>query len=98
MVSNAKEDFPDPESPVKTTNFSRGIYKSMFFKLCSLAPLTLITSLIRLLAPHQNLSGVVCNQIMKLQVFGAGVLPCPADTNKLSHFGLGIIQKFIVLF
>ncbi len=24
-------------------------------------------------APHQNLSGVVCNQIMELQVFGAGV-------------------------
>src|SRR3954464_11973535 len=40
MVSNASDDFPDPESPVITTILSRGIWMSMFFRLCSRAPLT----------------------------------------------------------
>src|ERR1700693_3003490 len=38
MVSKASEDFPDPESPVKTTSLSRGIVRSISFKLCSRAP------------------------------------------------------------
>src|SRR2546421_6183055 len=38
MVSKASEDFPDPESPVKTTSLSRGIVRSMSFRLCSRAP------------------------------------------------------------
>src|SRR3990167_6853810 len=42
MVSNASVDLPDPESPVMTTNFSRGILTSMFFKLWVFAPLTVI--------------------------------------------------------
>ena len=32
-----KDDFPDPERPVMTTNFSLGISRETFFKLCSLA-------------------------------------------------------------
>ena len=42
MVSKASEDFPDPESPVKTTSLSLGMVTSTFFKLCSLAPLITI--------------------------------------------------------
>ena len=42
MVSNASDDFPDPERPVITTNLSFGISKETFFKLCSLAPLITI--------------------------------------------------------
>src|ERR1700682_2729453 len=38
MVSKASEDFPDPESPVKTTSLSLGIVRSISFKLCSRAP------------------------------------------------------------
>src|SRR5580765_4844482 len=38
MVSKASDDFPDPESPVKTTSLSLGIVRSMSFKLCSRAP------------------------------------------------------------
>ena len=38
MVSNASEDLPEPDNPVKTISLSLGISKSMFFKLCSLAP------------------------------------------------------------
>src|SRR5215470_15433126 len=44
MVSKASEDLPDPESPVITTSLSRGISTSMFFRLCSRAPRTLIWS------------------------------------------------------
>src|SRR4030042_1843757 len=44
MVSKARLDLPDPESPVMTTRRSRGISTSMFFRLCSRAPLTTILS------------------------------------------------------
>jgi hypothetical protein len=43
-VSNAKDDFPDPDKPVMTTSFSFGISRETFFKLCSLAPFTTILS------------------------------------------------------
>jgi hypothetical protein len=33
MVSKANDDLPEPESPVITTNFSRGIDTSMFLRL-----------------------------------------------------------------
>jgi hypothetical protein len=39
MVSNASDDLPEPETPVKTMNLSLGSVMSMFFKLCSRAPL-----------------------------------------------------------
>jgi hypothetical protein len=42
MVSNASEDFPEPESPVNTTSLSRGISRSTFLRLCSRAPRILI--------------------------------------------------------
>src|SRR5688500_17613555 len=38
MVSNASEDFPEPDSPVITVSLSRGIETSMFLRLCSRAP------------------------------------------------------------
>src|ERR1700681_3129445 len=38
MVSKASDDFPDPDSPVKTTSLSRGISRSTFLRLCSRAP------------------------------------------------------------
>ena len=42
ITSNAKLDFPEPDSPVITINLFLGISKSMFFRLCILAPLILI--------------------------------------------------------
>ena len=36
MVSNAKDDFPEPDSPVITTNFSFGISKEKHFLSCVL--------------------------------------------------------------
>ena len=45
IVSNAKEDFPLPYTPVMTTNLFFGISMSMFFKLFSLAPLIIILSI-----------------------------------------------------
>src|SRR5947208_9655027 len=38
MVSKAREDLPDPESPVKTMSASRGSSRFTSFRLCSLAP------------------------------------------------------------
>src|ERR1700730_7009214 len=38
MVSKASDDFPEPDSPVKTTSRSRGISRSTFLRLCSRAP------------------------------------------------------------
>src|ERR1035441_9851908 len=38
MVSNASEDFPDPETPVMTTIRLCGISSEMFLRLCSRAP------------------------------------------------------------
>src|ERR1700678_1369170 len=40
MVSKARDDFPDPLGPVRTTSFPRGIRRSKFFRLCSRAPFT----------------------------------------------------------
>ena len=42
IVSKAKDDLPEPETPVKTTSLSLGISTSTFFRLCTLAPLILI--------------------------------------------------------
>jgi hypothetical protein len=44
-VSNAREDFPEPEMPVMTTSLSRGIVRSMFFRLWVRAPLTIMLSI-----------------------------------------------------
>src|SRR5262249_32966569 len=45
MVSNASDDLPEPDSPVITTSWSRGISRSTFLRLCSRAPRITIRSL-----------------------------------------------------
>src|SRR5438552_4850090 len=45
MVSNASEDFPDPETPVTTVRALWGISKSMFLRLWTRAPRTTMLSL-----------------------------------------------------
>src|ERR1700722_5389511 len=40
MVSNARLDLPEPESPVTTTSLSRGISIDTFLRLCTRAPIT----------------------------------------------------------
>src|SRR5262249_52792002 len=40
MVSKARLDLPEPESPVTTTSLSRGISTEMFFRLWTRAPCT----------------------------------------------------------
>lgn len=42
IVSNASELLPLPDTPVMTTNSSRGIDIETDFKLCSAAPMTRI--------------------------------------------------------
>ena len=43
IVSKASEVFPEPESPVKTISLSLGIVRSIFFRLFSRAPRTMIS-------------------------------------------------------
>src|SRR5258707_2772045 len=38
MVSKASEDLPEPDRPVNTTSWSRGMATSTFLRLCSRAP------------------------------------------------------------
>lgn len=38
-MSNANEDFPEPDNPVNTIILFRGNSREIFFKLCSRAPL-----------------------------------------------------------
>src|SRR5271166_2271085 len=40
MVSNARDDLPEPDSPVITVSLSRGMRTSTFLRLCSRAPRT----------------------------------------------------------
>src|SRR5512137_1127247 len=42
-VSNASVDLPEPETPVMTTNLSRGIVTLIFLRLCWRAPLMMIS-------------------------------------------------------
>src|SRR2546423_3452951 len=44
MVSKASDDFPEPESPVKTTSLSLGMDRVTFLRLCSRAPRIVIWS------------------------------------------------------
>jgi hypothetical protein len=46
MVSKAKEDLPEPESPVMTTSLFLGMSMFKFFKLWTRAPRTTIFSVI----------------------------------------------------
>src|SRR3954454_24649181 len=47
MVSKARLDLPEPDSPVNTINLSRGRSTLMLRRLCSRAPRTMILSAIR---------------------------------------------------
>ena len=54
MTSKAREDLPEPEGPVTTTNLLAGIVTLRFFRLFSRAPIILKSSLfkaIRLVPP-----------------------------------------------
>src|SRR6266852_8418271 len=44
MVSKAREDLPDPETPVTTVMALCGTSKSMFLRLCTRAPRTTMFS------------------------------------------------------
>src|SRR2546427_320609 len=54
MVSNASDDLPDPESPVKTMIRSRGSSSETFFRLCSRAPRITSLSLTLVTIPAQG--------------------------------------------
>lgn len=45
MVSKAREDLPEPETPETTVSFPWGMTQSMFFRLWVRAPRIMISSL-----------------------------------------------------
>src|SRR5512147_1539851 len=45
-MSNPRVDFPEPDTPVNTTNLSLGIVRLIFLRLCSRAPRTVISEII----------------------------------------------------
>src|SRR5713101_9035120 len=55
MVSKAREDLPEPESPVMTVRELRGISTLMFLRLCWRAPRT--TSFVRPMIPNAPSTG-----------------------------------------
>ena len=55
MVSNAREDLPEPDTPVITMSLSRGMVRSIFFKLCSRAPFITILSFANFFCPFNYL-------------------------------------------
>src|ERR1017187_6950133 len=69
MVSKARDDLPEPESPGKTTNWSRGISTERFLRLCTRAPCTRIDgdmgSIYRCLVQRQSLE--ICLEALTVQ-------------------------------
>src|SRR6185437_6202481 len=59
-ISKPSVDLPDPESPVKTTNFSFGMLSETFFRLCSRALLIVIRgSIVAGLQTNEAYSGTL---------------------------------------
>ena len=65
-MSIAKELLPDPEGPVMTVRVFFGISTSIFFRLCSRAPLTFIHSF--LFAMPANVEEVLYNAMEHFRV------------------------------
>src|ERR671919_1516451 len=59
MVSKANDDFPEPESPVKTINLLRGSSTVRFFRLCSRAPLMRMESVDKSLPGGRSYDSVI---------------------------------------
>src|SRR2546429_1539762 len=81
MVSNANEDSPGPDKPVKTIRRSRGSSTSTFLRLCSRAPRIVIASATR---------SVYRDGCPSERMFGAPLLPAPELVPDLAeHLHLG---------
>src|SRR5215469_3452232 len=57
MVSKARLDLPEPDSPVITTSFSRGMSSEMFLRLCSRAPRTAMCVCVKASLPQLAAEG-----------------------------------------
>src|SRR6058998_953309 len=69
MVSNAREDLPDPDRPVKTMSRLRGSTRSMCLRLCSAAPLmTMESTDMPLLGPFPRKSRFVVTDDLRAPV------------------------------
>jgi maleylpyruvate isomerase len=91
-VSNASDDLPDPDRPVKTTSASRGTSIETFFRLCSRAPVEdlggaadrLAGELARLTPEHRD---IAVERIPGGPTFQAGQLPFLRLREVVYHHG-----------
>src|SRR5690349_13664583 len=72
MVSKARLDLPEPESPVTTMSLSRGISREMFLRLCTRAPWIAIV-----------VRAAVLELIMDLHEGGTANLGCSRASGRL---------------
>src|SRR5919202_1182065 len=73
MVSNARLDLPEPDSPVNTMRLSRGRSRSTLRRLCSRAPRT--TSRSATVIPSQTAAPMLCGSTDSRGRSGPGVTP-----------------------
>src|SRR5215470_1541039 len=78
MVSNAREDFPDPDTPVTTVSVLCGISKSMFLRLWTRAPRTTMFSV----------------DILGSQVLGSDILESPQLSGSRVPRDRSLITRF----
>src|ERR687898_108324 len=63
MVSNASDDFPEPESPVTHTSAFRGMRTVTFFRLCSRPPWTTSSSAAAMGSPFYRVEQTFDSQL-----------------------------------
>ena len=99
MVSKARDDLPEPESPVKTINLSLGIVMSIFLRLCSLAPFITI-SFCGILLPYSAEALPFCLligfQLLDLIAQKSGVLKFE-HLGRLPHFGSKLSDRLFTV-
>ena len=80
MVSNASDDFPEPEIPVNTMSLSRGSSRSTLRRLCSRAPRIVIVS--ATVRPWYRLRRRIERMFVPAEPAGT-----PSDQRRLHPFG-----------
>src|SRR5688500_10721885 len=79
MVSKARDDLPEPDSPVKTISLSLGSSRLTFRRLCSRAPRTTMTSDdTDVTLSREHTFGVGTPLVPVLLVFTVALLPTTA--------------------
>ena len=89
-MSKAREDLPEPETPVKTMRRSRGSSRSMFLRLCCLAPrMRMVFSGLVILVMSYELS------VINYRLLAKFVVPWFVAQVSFYQTGLGLIPRLL---